>query len=249
MKKLAALFSALLLLTAPVRAEFAVNEINGFNVGASIVPPTYISDAEGQFTTSTTPTLSYTVDATADALIVAVNITDSGVDIAISGITYNGVAMTSAIAAASYSGSSTATYVSIWYLLNPAVGSAHDIVATISSGAPSNSWIEAISAKGINAVDSTASDSDAAADTTGVGVLTDSSTGKSLIVGSTTINSADTTIIWTSDGPTMNEIMADTISVFGVSTAYAEQITNGTTTVTATHNSASRPAAVFARFK
>lgn len=218
-------------------------------IRGGIDPPTFISDAEGQFTTSTTPTLSYTVDAAANALIVVVNITDSDVAIAISGITYNGVAMTSAIAAASYAGSSTADYASIWYLLNPAVGSAHDIVVTISSGAPGNSWIEAISAKGITALDSTASDADAAADTTGVGVLTDSSSGKSLIVGATTLNTADTTILWTSDGPAMTEIMADTISVFGVSTAYGEQVTAATTTVTATHTSASRPAAVFARFK
>lgn len=212
----------------------------------SAEPPAYISDAAGAFTTTTTPTLSYTMAAGSNCLIVTVNFYDGSVVTTISGITYNGVALTPAIEANSYSGSSTDCYSSIWYLLNPYMGGAANIVATISSGDPSASWICGISTKGISSVFSTASDFNAAADTTGVGILTDGS-GPSLIIGSTCINVNDATIVWTSTGPAMTEInqVANSISQ---STAYGKQTTPGSTTVTCTHSSASRPASVFARF-
>lgn len=209
--------------------------------------PIYLADQDQAYTTSTTPTMSHTCNSRTDCLIVVVGIHAGDGGSTISSVTYNGVALTSAINDESNSGSSTAMRCAIFYLKNPLVGSAANIVATLT-GDVTHSWLNAIDTRGIGLLSATDSDANAASDTTGVGTLADASPRASFIVGGTAINAADSTIVWTSDGPSLTETYGNVVSAFSFSTAYAEQTATGATIVTATHSSASRPAAVFARF-
>lgn len=77
----------------------------------------------GTPTTSTSTTISYTVNASTNVLAVSI----AGRSGSVSGVTYNGVALTQAIAKAQ--GISNAE---VWYLLTPATGT-HNVVITTSS--------------------------------------------------------------------------------------------------------------------
>lgn len=134
MKKIAAiLYAFLFLVSQSAHAEFAVNDMAGFNVGGrGPVPAFSFRNVYSDNGSATTYNFASSDTGTEDVLrvnVVAV-VTSSAVAVAASGVVVNGVTATQAIT----SGASTAgRVVELWYAANP-TGTTGTISVTFASG-------------------------------------------------------------------------------------------------------------------
>jgi hypothetical protein len=111
-----------------------VNQLIGFGAGESGAVPTMRgTPTVAQGNPTTTRTIAHTVDAAnRNCLIVRLGFLDTGVSTAVvSGITWNGTALTRAAEGKNTSGAANSYVGAIWYLVAPEVG-AFNVVVTYS---------------------------------------------------------------------------------------------------------------------